>query len=107
MSNKKKKRNRSRERILKKRQLQRRNKFIRLGGIGIVLLVFSIFAISLGANDLPILDDLSDDELVTIPAAPKIGARAPEIMLLDVQGNSFSLNNALGKPIVIMFFHSW
>lgn len=105
--NKKKKANRSRERILKKRQLQRRNRIFRLGGIGIAILAIAFFAFSGGANDAPISEGLSEDEVAALPAAPKVGSRAPDFMLSDVDGNSFSLNNALGKPIVIMFFHSW
>lgn len=90
----------------KQRAARRRNWLWGLGAV-IVLFVGYSFASS-GAGPKPgITEGLSDEEIAALPAAPVVGARAPDFTILDVEDNSFTLSEVLGKPTAIMFFHSW
>lgn len=39
--------------------------------------------------------------------APRIGAQAPDFTLNDTNGNVVSLSDFRGKPVALIFFHSW
>ena len=82
-------------------QLRRRYGFV----IGLILIVV---ALSFGTfQEEESSPPLSDEEIAALPAAPVIGARAPDFDLEDITGQPVSLNHFQGKPIVMMFFHSW
>jgi len=80
-----------------------------LFGLGAVVVLFAGYSFaSSGAGPKPaITEGLSDEEIAALPAAPRVGARAPDFTILDVEDNSFTLSEVLGKPTAIMFFHTW
>ena len=75
--------------------------------MGIILLVLAYNAFSAREKNSPISEGLSDTELALLPSAPEVGALAPDFDLVDADGASFSLTNTRGKPVVLMFFHTW
>ncbi len=90
----------------KQRAVRRRNWLLVLGVVVVVFVGYS-FATS-GAGPKPsITEGLSDEEIAALPAAPVVGANAPDFTILDVDDNSFTLSEALGNPTAIMFFHTW
>ncbi|MCH7588280.1 MAG: hypothetical protein IIC78_09690 [Chloroflexi bacterium] len=91
----------------KKRQAARRKNLFLVLGVGIVLFAGYFFATSGGGPKAPITEGLSEDEIAALPTDPVVGARAPDFTVVDVEDNSFTLSNVLGKPTALMFFHSW
>ncbi len=90
----------------KQRAVRRRNWLLVLGVVVVVFVGYS-FATS-GAGPKPsITEGLSDEEIAALPAAPVVGANAPDFTILDVDDKSFTLSEALGNPTAIMFFHTW
>ena len=53
------------------------------------------------------LASLSAEEAAALPVAPQLGARAPDFTLQDVDGNPVSLSQLSGRPVLMMFFHTW
>ena len=56
------------------------------------------------------LEDVSWDPLVMkvrVPVAPVVGSRAPDFTLNDIEGQPVSLSDYRGKPVAMMFFHTW
>lgn len=94
-------------RIEKKRKAARRKKTLWISGAVVALFVGVYFAFVGSGIKPPITEGLSDEELAALPTAPEIGARVPDFTISDVEGSSVSLSEFLGKPIAIMFFHSW
>ena len=79
----------------KQRAARRRNWLWGLGAV-VVLFVGYSFATS-GAGPKPVITEgLSDEEIAALPAAPVVGARAPDFTILDVEDNSFTLSEVLG-----------
>ena len=108
MSAKKKKKVSRKQLQAEKRQRAARRKNWLLGvGIGVALIVGYFIVVSGGGIKPPITEGLSTDEIAALPVAPVIGANAPDFTILDVEDNSFTLNDELGNPTAIMFFHSW
>ena len=48
-----------------------------------------------------------DAAIAALPVEPRVGARAPDFTLNDINGNQISLSDFQGKPVVITFFHTW
>ena len=90
----------------RQRAVRRRNWLL---GLGVVVVLFVGYSIATsGAGPKPsITEGLSEEEIAALPAAPVIGAHAPDFTISDVENNSFTLSDVLGKPTAIMFFHSW
>ncbi len=88
------------------RAVRRRNLVLGVG-IGVALIVGYFIVVSGGGTKPPITEGLSNEEIAALPAAPIIGANAPDFTLLDVEDKSFTLSDELGNPTAIMFFHSW
>ena len=102
-----KKVNRQRARQEKRRQATRRKKtFWIFGGLA-ALFVGLYFAFAGAGIKAPITEGLSDEQVDALRTAPEVGARAPDFTISDVEGTSSSLSDYLGKPIALMFFHSW
>ncbi len=94
------------------REQKRRRAFRRKAGLwvlGIIVGVFIFYAALTSGAGLkdPLSRFLSEEELAQLPAAPVRGAPAPDFTILDVDGNSFTLSEAIGRPTAIMFFHTW
>lgn len=90
----------------KRRAARRRNGLIALGIVVVVFVGYS--AITSGAGPKPsITEGLTEEEIAALPAAPVVGANAPDFTILDVNDNSFTLSEALGNPTALMFFHTW
>ena len=104
---KKKKVSRKQRRAEKRQQTGRRRNLLLVLGTGVVLIVGYFFATSGARLEPRITEGLSAQEIAALPSAPVVGARAPDFTILDVEDNSFTLSDALGKSIAIMFFHSW
>lgn len=49
----------------------------------------------------------ADPAKMETPVAPKVGYKAPDFKLLDVQGNTVTLSQYLGKPVVVNFWATW
>ncbi len=94
MSTKKQRRHQSRRKQWEKEA--RRKKLI-WGSLLLAAFVISYLAIS--SNDR--------GQTLSSRTAPEIGAVAPDFTLSDIDGNQFALSDFRGKPIAIMFFHSW
>ena len=94
MSTKKQRRHQARRKQWEK---EARRKFFVWGGLLLVVFVIGYFAIS--SNDR--------GQAPSSRTAPEIGAVAPDFTLSDIDGNQFALSDFRGKPIAIMFFHSW
>ncbi|MFQ5942423.1 MAG: peroxiredoxin family protein [Anaerolineales bacterium] len=98
-------RRRARER--KRRRASRRKAGLWILGIGVgIFVVYAAVTSGAGLKD-PLSRFLSEEELAEIPPAPERGAPAPDFTVSDVDGNPFTLSEALGKPTAIMFFHTW
>ena len=107
MPSKKKKVSRKQLRAEIRQQAARRRYWLLGLGAVVVLFVGYSFATT-GARPKPAFrDGLSDEEIAALPAAPVVGARAPDFTILDVEDNSFTLSSVLRKPTAIMFFRSW
>jgi cytochrome oxidase Cu insertion factor (SCO1/SenC/PrrC family) len=104
---KKKKVSRKQLQAEKKQRAARRRNWLLGVGIGVALLVGYFIVVSGGGIKPPITEGLSTDEIAALPAAPVIGANAPDFTILDVEDNSFTLSEALGNPTALMFFHTW
>ena len=104
---KKKKVSRKQLQAEKRQRAARRRNWLLVLGVVVVVFVGYSFATS-GAGPKPsITEGLSPEEIAALPAAPVIGAHAPDFTILDVEDNSFTLSDVLGNPTAIMFFHSW
>ena len=90
----------------RQRAVRRRNWLLGLGAVVVVFVGYS-FATSGAGPKPPITEGLSAEEIAALPSAPVVGAQAPDFTILDVEDNSFTLSDVLGKPTAIMFFHSW
>ena len=42
-----------------------------------------------------------------LPVAPRVGARAPEILLSDLEGEQMSINGLKGKMVLLNFWTTW
>ena len=104
---KKKKVSRKQLQAEKKQRAVRRRNWLLGGGIGVALIVGYFIVVSGGGIKPSITEGLSDEAIAALPAAPIIGANAPDFTLLDVEDKSFTLSDELGNPTAIMFFHSW
>ena len=104
---KKKKGSRIQRHVEKKRRAARRRNWLLGLGAAVVLFIGYSFATSGGGPKPPITEGLSAEEIAALPAAPVVGALAPDFTILDVEDNPFTLSDALGNPTAIMFFHSW
>jgi len=91
----------------KQRAARRRNWLLALGVVVVVGFIGYSLATSGAGPAPPITEGLSEQEIAVLPAAPVIGAKAPDFTILDVNDNSFTLSAALGKPTALMFFHTW
>ena len=104
---KKKKVSRKQLQAEKKQRAARRRNWLLVLGVVVVVFVGYSFATS-GAGPKPsITEGLTEEEIAALPAAPVVGANAPDFTILDVDDNSFTLSEALGNPTAIMFFHTW
>ncbi len=102
-----KKSDRRRVREQKQRRASRRKAGLLILGIGVgIFAVYAAVTSGAGLKD-PLSRFLSEDELAELPPAPERGAPAPDFTISDVDGNSFSLSEAIGKPTALMFFHTW
>ncbi len=86
---------------------RRRNWLLALGVVVVVGFIGYSLATSGAGPATPITEGLSEQEIAVLPAAPVIGAKAPDFTILDVNDNSFTLSAALGKPTALMFLHTW
>jgi len=86
---------------------RRRNWLLALGVVVVVGFIGYSLATSGAGPSPPITEGLSEQEIAVLPAAPVIGAKAPDFTILDVNDNSFTLSEAVGKPTALMFFHTW
>ena len=91
----------------KQRAARRRNWLLALGVVVVVGFIGYSLATSGAGPAPPITEGLSQQEIAALPAAPVIGANAPDFTISDVDDNPFTLSEALGNPTAIMFFHSW
>ena len=109
MSAKKKKKVSRKQLQAEKKQsaARRRNWLLALGVVVVVGFIGYSLANSGAGPAPPITDGLSEQEIAVLPAAPVIGAKAPDFTILDVNDNSFTLSEALGKPTALMFFPTW
>ena len=102
---KKAEQNRAREQ--KRRRASRRKAGLLILGIGVgIFAVYAVITSGAGLKD-PLSRFLSEDELAELPPAPERGAPAPNFTISDIDGNSFTLSDSLGKPTALMFFHTW
>ncbi|MFQ5922563.1 MAG: peroxiredoxin family protein [Anaerolineales bacterium] len=102
-----KKADRRRAREQKRRRATRRK--IGLAALGVGVTVFVVYAAVTSGAGLkdPLSAFLSEEELAALPPAPQRGAPAPDFTIADIDGNAFTLSEALGKPTALMFFHTW
>jgi len=91
----------------KQRAARRRNWLLALGVVVVVGFIGYSLATSGAGPAPPITEGLSEQEIAVLPAAPVVGAKAPDFTILDVNDNSFTLSEAVGKPTALMFFHTW
>jgi cytochrome oxidase Cu insertion factor (SCO1/SenC/PrrC family) len=49
----------------------------------------------------------SEEEIAALPTGPSSGALAPDFTLKNMDGQDVSLSAYQGKPVAMMFFHSW
>ena len=99
--------NRKRARELKRRRAARRKLGLSVLGIGVaIFVVYAAVTSGAGLRD-PLSAFLSEEKLAELPPAPERGAPAPDFTISDVDGNPFTLSEALGKPTALMFFHTW
>ena len=94
------------------REQKRRRASRRKAGLlilGVVVGIFAVYAAVTSGAGLkdPLSRFLSEDELAEIPPAPVRGEPAPDFTISDIDGNSFTLSESLGKPTALMFFHTW
>ncbi len=98
---------RRRVREQKQRRASRRKAGLWILGIGVgIFAVYAAVTSGAGLKD-PLSRFLSEKELAEIPPAPERGAPAPDFTISDIDGNSFTLSEATGKPTALMFFHTW
>ncbi len=93
----------SRKSVQRKKHAQkaaaRRNRLIVGGFIGLIVVIAGLFAFSRPGSDEP--------DVASLEVAPRVGARAPDFTLPDTTGQNISLSDFRGKPVAMMFFHSW
>lgn len=93
--------NRSRQRLQRKRvEKQRKNKFVVIA-IGLAVLGFGAYVFTLNAPAAMPTD------LTNVEVGAEVGSFAPDFTLSDINGAPVSLSEFRGKPVAIMFFHSW
>ena len=91
----------------KQRRASRRKAGLIILGIGVgIFAVYAAVTSGAGLQD-PLSRFLSDEQLAELPPAPKRGEPAPDFTISDIDGNSFTLSESLGKPTALMFFHTW
>ena len=76
-------------------------------GIGIVAAVVGILLFTFSGNSSSSQPSLSNAEVADLPIGLQIGARAPDFSLNTGRGSKAALSDFRGKPLAIMFFHSW
>lgn len=93
--------NKSRQRIQRKRaERQRKNKFVVIA-VGLAVLGIGAYVFTLNAPAaLP-------TDLTNVEVGLEVGSFAPDFTLSDINGAPVSLSEFRGKPVAIMFFHSW
>jgi len=102
-----KKADRRRAREQKQRRASRRKAGLLVLGIGVAIFaVYAAVTSGAGLKD-PLSRFLSAEELAELPAAPERGALAPDFTISDIDGDTFTLSESLGKPTALMFFHTW
>jgi cytochrome oxidase Cu insertion factor (SCO1/SenC/PrrC family) len=98
-----------RRRVREQKQLRASRRKAGLWVLGIGVVIFAVYAAVTSGAGLkdPLSRFLSDEELAELPPAPERGAPAPDFTISDIDGKSFTLSEAIGKPTAIMFFHTW
>jgi cytochrome oxidase Cu insertion factor (SCO1/SenC/PrrC family) len=84
-----------------KRQARQRRLYALLFGVLLVAVAGFVFVSRDGGSTA------GEEDLAELPVAPAIGARAPEFSLPDVNGQPVSLSDFRGKPVAMMFFHTY
>lgn len=83
--------------IEKKKQKQKRQKFI-FGGIAVIVIaLFAVFSLSGGD------DETADGERI----AAEVGAVAPDFELTSKDGELVRLSDYRGRPVAVTFMHTW
>ena len=91
----------------KRRRASRRKAGLFILGVGVgIFAVYAAVTSGAGLKD-PLSNFLSEDELAELPPAPERGKLAPDFTISNLDGDSFTLSEALGKPTALMFFHTW
>lgn len=93
--------NKSKQRVAQRRAAkQRKNKFTALA-IGLVVIGLGAYAFFLNTPaSMP-------TDLRNVKVGTEVGSFAPDFTLSDINGNTVSLSDFRGKPVAVMFFHSW
>ena len=91
----------------KRRRASRRKAGLWILGIGVgIFAIYAAVTSGAGLRD-PLSNFLSEEELAELPPAPERGKPAPDFTISDIDGDSFTLSESLGKPTALMFFHTW
>ena len=93
--------NKSKQRIARRRTASKRKSKLTMLAVGMAALGISAYVFFLNAPQaLP--TDLSNVQVGT-----EVGSFAPDFTLSDINGASVSLSDLRGRPVAIMFFHTW
>lgn len=94
----------------KKRTKRRRANAQRSGlfwGFGILAAIVGVLFFAFSGGRSGSTTNQSEAEVVDLPVGPQIGSLAPDFSLNTARGSKAGLSDFRGKPIAIMFFHSW
>lgn len=81
------------------REKQRRQRLL-WGGIVVVLLLLAAFALRQQSGGGESAADGSR-------TAPEVGAVAPDFELVSYEGETMRLSDFRGRPVAVMFMHTW
>ena len=86
-----------------------KRKTLWLGGLSIGLVglaVLAVFVLSVGTRQ-PSATPAPPQESASVPVGTDIGEQAPDFTLADIDGNTFSLSELRGRPVILYFSAAW